>query len=305
MRISTNKKYINVFKALASEVRLDIIGLLAQQPMNIKDIAAAAGLSSAIITMHVKKLEEAGIIRCETVNLNGGRQKLCILDTQQINISFPKNGAENGMYHEFSMPVGHYTDFYARPTCGLASSEKIIGQLDEVRSFMEPERMQAQILWMAEGFVEYTIPNYLMKGQTAYSFTASMEIGSEFPGINENWPSEITFFVNGVNVGTWISPGDFGDRRGKLNPSWWADELNQYGFLKVFNITEEGTFIDGKRISDACISDVGIDSEKEGIKLKIAVCGDAQYKGGLTVYGNGFGNYEQDIVTRIYYRNEQ
>ena len=45
MRISTNKKYINVFKALASEVRLDIISLLAQQPMNIKDIAAAAGLS--------------------------------------------------------------------------------------------------------------------------------------------------------------------------------------------------------------------------------------------------------------------
>lgn len=304
MRISTDKKYINVFKALASEVRLDIIGLLSQQPMNIKDIAASTGLSSAIITMHVKKLEEAGIIRCETVNLNGGRQKLCILDTQQIKILFPKSGADGGQYHEFSMPVGHFTDFSVQPTCGLASSEKIIGQLDEVRSFMEPERMQAQILWLSDGFVEYTIPNYLMKGQTAVSFSASMEIGSEFPGINENWPSEIEFSVNGVNVGSWISPGDFGDKRGKLNPVWWGDELNQYGFLKVFNITEEGTFIDGKMISDAVISDVGIDCENEGIKLKIAVRADSQYKGGLTIYGDGFGNYAQNIVTRIYYKNE-
>lgn len=304
MRISTDKKYINVFKALASEVRLDIIELLAKQPMNIKDIAAATGLSSAIITMHIKKLEEADIIRCETVNLNGGRQKLCILDTHQINVLFPKNKADEGMYHKFSMPVGHFTDFSAKPTCGLASSEKIIGQFDEVRSFMEPERMQAQILWISEGFVEYTIPNYLVKGQTAVSFTASMEIGSEFPGVNENWPSEITFFVNGINVGSWISPGDFGCKRGKLNPEWWADSLNQYGLLKVFNITEDGTFIDGKRISDISINDVGIDSETEGIKLKIGVAENTRYKGGLTIYGNGFGNYEQDIVTRIYYKDE-
>ncbi|MSS08222.1 hypothetical protein FYJ38_06135 [Clostridium sp. WB02_MRS01] len=29
---------------------------------------------------------------------------------------------------------------------------------------------------------------------------------------------------------TWVSPGDFGDRRGKYTPGWWLSA--QYGILK-------------------------------------------------------------------------
>ena len=303
MKITTEKKYLPIFKALASDVRLDIIKLLSSQSMNIKDIASALDLSSAIITMHIKKLEEANIIKCETINLNGGRQKMCILDMNSLEIAFPCNQELQYEYHNFSLPIGHYTDFEVRPTCGLASNEKIIGQFDEPRSFLEPERVDAQILWFSEGYVEYTVPNYLLKGERPVAISISMEIGSEYPGVNDNWPSEITFSINGIELGNWISPGDFGNKRGKHNPAWWDMALNQYGSLKVLNISETGTFIDGIKISDVTVNDLGLceGTSETQFKLRFAVKDDAKYRGGLTIYGKEFGNYGQDILITMFY----
>lgn len=303
MKITTEKKYLPIFKALASDVRLDIIKLLSSQSMNIKDIASALDLSSAIITMHIKKLEEANIIKCETINLNGGRQKMCILDMNSLEIAFPCNQELQYEYHNFSLPIGHYTDFEVRPTCGLASNEKIIGQFDEPRSFLEPERVDAQILWFSEGYVEYTVPNYLLKGERPVAMSISMEIGSEYPGVNDNWPSEITFSINGIELGSWISPGDFGNKRGKHNPAWWDMALNQYGSLKVLNISETGTFIDGIKISDVTVNDLGLceGASETQFKLRFAVKDDAKYRGGLTIYGKEFGNYGQDILITMFY----
>lgn len=306
MKITTDVKYLPIFKALASDVRLTIIKLLSKKSMNIKEIASKLDLSSAIITMHIKKLEEAGIVRCETMNLNGGRQKLCILDMAVLEVMFPTSKEYYSDCYEFSLPIGHYTKFDVSPTCGLASEDKFIGQLDNVNSFLEPERMDAQILWFSEGFVEYTIPNYLLKGQKAVGFSVSMEIGSEYPGVNDDWPSDITFSINGVEVGTWTSPGDFGNKRGTLNPAWWGMELNQYGFLKMLSVNREGTFIDGNKISDVNIEDLNItDSRQEKqIKLRFAVKENSKYVGGLTIYGSKFGNYEQDISITMRYDDE-
>lgn len=306
MKITTEKKYLPIFKALASDVRLDIIKLLSSQSMNIKDIAAALDLSSAIITMHIKKLEDAGIIRCETVNLNGGRQKMCIPDMNTLEIIFPSNQEFKSEYHRFSLPIGHYTDFDVRPTCGLASAEKIIGQFDEPRSFLDPERVDAQILWFSEGFVEYTVPNYLMKGERLIGISVSMEIGSEYPGVNDNWPSEITFSLGGTELGSWISPGDFGNKRGKHNPQWWSSSLNQYGSLKVLNITADGTYIDGIKISDITVKDLQLDENPitTQFKLRFEVKSDASRKGGFTIYGKEFGNYGQDILISVFYEKE-
>ena len=41
--------------------------------------------------------------------------------------------------------------------------------------------------------------------------TVSAELSSEAPGVNNQWPSDISFSINDVLVGTWTSPGDFGD----------------------------------------------------------------------------------------------
>ena len=56
--------------------------------------------------------------------------------------------------------------------------------------------------------------------------------------------TDISFYLNDVCIGTWTSPGDFGDVRGIFTPDWWFPNWNQYGLLKMLVINKKGTFID-------------------------------------------------------------
>ena len=75
IRANTDAEWLPLYEALASEVRLQIIRLVAENPMNVKDIAASLGLSSAIVTMHVRKLQDVGIIQSKMVRKDGGTTK--------------------------------------------------------------------------------------------------------------------------------------------------------------------------------------------------------------------------------------
>lgn len=301
MKIDISEKWLPVYEALDSSVRLKIINLLAQNPLNIKQLANELGLSSAIVTMHVKKLEAAGIIHCERKSINGAVQKLCFLDVDSLEIEFPGKQSEARRFHEFAMPIGQYSDFSATPTCGIATTEKIIGQFDDPRYFLDPDRVNAGILWFTEGFVEYRIPNFLLSVQEPEELEISMELGSEAPGVKDNWPSDITFFLNDIKVGQWTSPGDFGNIRGKYTPGWWSPHVAQYGIYKVLRITTDGSYIDGIKVSNISLS--SLDIRQKYWTFRIAVLPEAVNAGGVTIFGKGFGNYNQDIIFKLYYND--
>ena len=106
--------------------------------------------------------------------------------------------------------------------------------------------------------------------------------------------------LNEVEVGTWTSPGDFGDQRGKLTPHWWKLEGSQYGLLKHWKTTDEGSFVDGVRVSDVRLVDLAL-PDHHSIKVRIGVEEHGEHPGGINVFGRGFGNYDQDIVMRLYF----
>lgn len=295
MQLEINDDALPVYEALASSVRLKIIQLLSTQKMNIKDIAKALDLSSAIITMHIKKLEEANIIKTERV----GQQKISSLRVDLIEINFPEKIFNAFDFHESDIPVGHYTNFLIEPTCGLATTTGKIGIVDQPKYFMDPARMDAQIVWFTKGFLEYQTPNFLALDEKIEMIEISMEISSEFPFTNDNWPSDITFSLNQIELGTWTSPGDYGDIRGKLNPAWYPDHLNQYGLLKTIRIMSHGTYMEGQPLSNIKLSD--LDERQDTWLLKVEVKDDAEHVGGCTLFGEKFGNYEQDIKFKIYY----
>jgi Predicted transcriptional regulator len=297
---NTERKWLPTYEALASEVRLGVLELLAIREMNVKELAQAMQLSAPIMTMHIRKLEEGGLIRTQMVRKEGGTHKMCSLATDGVEVVFPipAAAAERRIVQEVSVPVGHYTRYEVFPTCGLASRDKLIGQFDDPRYFLEPERMNAQILWFGRGYVEYQIPNYLVSGQTPQEIELSVEIGSEAPTINKIWPSDIHFYLNGVFLGIWTSPGDSGDGRGLLNPAWWKNELNQYGWLKMIRIRKDGTYVDGQKVSEVTLSDVPLSRNDWTIRFEVPE--QAEHVGGLTLYGEAFGNYAQDIVFRVY-----
>lgn len=299
MKLAIDETSLIVYEALASEVRLKIIRYLSDEQLNIKQLAAKLGLTSPIVTRHINKLEAAGLIKTMRSTGKSGIQKLSILTCENIEIVFPQKQNESYAFYETDIPIGHFTDFAVEPSCGIAKADDFIGPVDQPKYFLAPERMRAGILWFTKGFMEYKFPNYIEANQALKQIDISFEISSEFPFTNPNWPSDITFSLNGRELGTWQSPGDFNDKRGLLNPDWWPDEVNQYGLLKTIRITSHGTYIDGDPLSDVSIEDFS-DANDTWI-LRFEVKEDAEHVGGLTLFGKTFGNHEQDLRFKIYY----
>jgi len=299
MNIQVSAEQVHFFEALASESRIRMIKLLEVQPMNIKEMAHALGVSSAIVTKHVQKLEEAGIIATEGISGLRGRQKVCRLVMDDITLRFrtPAEPAPNR--YALSVPIGHYTDYQAKPTCGLASPDKIIGMFDDPRYFSDPDRTAAAHLWFSSGFVEYRIPNYLLSNQQADAISITLELCSEAPGFNENWPSDIYFYLNDVGIGHWTCPGDFGSSRGVHTPEWWKHGT-QHGLLKTIQIKEQGSYIDGMPMSNIAINQIPL-PYGENIRFRIAAPETAKNAGGLSLFGKHFGNYNQDIQFEMLY----
>jgi predicted transcriptional regulator len=153
---------------------------------------------------------------------------------------------------------------------------------------------------MQGGFVEYVFPDTLPTSLEVVRFEFIAEVCSECPDYDNDYPSDITVSVNGVEIGTWTSPGDFGGRRGRLNPPWWSDHMTQHGMMKVWSVDRDGAYVDGLAVAGPVIGDLGLEPHGP-ISVRIGVKPDAQHAGGLNLFGRGFGNYDQDPTVRLHY----
>jgi predicted transcriptional regulator len=292
---------IEVLKGLASPIRVSILRTLrASGKLNINQISQALALPQSTVATNVQMLEKAGLITTETVKAKKGHQKICAARYDEIIVRFDaeKPHPEPNVV-EVAMPLGLYTSLEVSAPCGLCSREGIIGLLDVPDSFLDPNRVQAALIWFGRGYVEYKFPNNakLLKSQVE-SVDFSMELSSEVPGTNLDWPSDITLWVNDIAVGTWTSPGDYGDKRGVYTPSWWKLEGSQYGKLKTWRVSDAGSFIDGVRISNVTIGDLEL-ARHTSIRMRIGIDDKATHPGGVNIFGKGFGNYGHDIVMRL------
>lgn len=286
-----------VTKALGSDKRLAILDLLGTHTCSVLDIAEALDIPQSTATLHINILEKAGLIKTDLQPAKRGLQKMCARLYDQIVIQLPTKRAYGETAVEVAMPIGAYVDAEVFPTCGLASETTIIGHLDDPATFYEPERIQAQLLWFRRGYIEYRFPNRLPPDATLDSLEVSFEVCSEAPLHHSDWPSDITVWINGREVGAWTSPADFGGERGALNPAWWDNSNSQYGLLKVWKLTAQGGFVDGVHVSNVTLNDLNL-AAGAPINVRIGVREDAHNVGGLNLFGSKFGNYPQDIVLK-------
>lgn len=291
---------LETFKALGSDTRIQILNILLEnEQMSMNQLATELNISNGALTGHIKKLEECGLINISNESAGHGNQKMCSVTQDRIIVDIKKPIDYKNVF-ETEIKVGQFSRHQVWPTCGIATSESVIGEFDDIRYFNHPDRFTANILWFTKGYVEYTIPNLIPSNLRITQLSISAELSSEAPGIDNNWPSDISFYINDTKIGMWTSPGDFGDVHGMFTPQWWPQNWNQYGLLKLLVINDYGTYIDGLKISDVSTLSLHLDYSSD-IRLRLAVENDSEHVGGITLYGKSFGNYDQDIRVAINY----
>ena len=291
---------LETFKALGSDTRIQILNILLEnEQMSMNQLATELNISNGALTGHIKKLEECGLINISNESAGHGNQKMCSVTQDRIIVDIKKPIDYKNVF-ETEIKVGQFSRHQVWPTCGIATSESVIGEFDDIRYFNHPDRFTANILWFTKGYVEYTIPNLIPSNQRITQLSISAELSSEAPGIDNNWPSDISFYINDTKIGMWTSPGDFGDVHAMFTPQWWPQNWNQYGLLKLLVINDYGTYIDGLKISDVSTLSLHLDYSSD-IRLRLAVENDSEHVGGITLYGKSFGNYDQDIRVAINY----
>jgi predicted transcriptional regulator len=289
---------------LASPVRFRILRLLRQRgPLNVNEISAELELPQSTISTNIQVLERAELIHTETSKAAKGQQKVCSVPYDEIIIRLDEpNRSQSRDVIEVSMPIGLYTTCEVSAPCGLCSTESVLGLLDVPEFFLDPERMKASLVWFGRGFVEYKFPNNgKIVGANIEQLEFIMELSSEVPGTNTNWPSDISLWVNGRKVGTWISPGDFGDKRGRYTPNWWKLEGSQYGRLVTWRITRRGTSVNDVKVSATTLDDLDL-PKHHAIRMRVGIDEKARNPGGMNIFGRGFGDFDQDIIMRLHFK---
>lgn len=290
-----------VFEALSSDARIKILEMIMDNnELNLDSFAKKLGISNSAVTMHIRKLSEAGLINIATASGIRGSKKICTLTCEKIMVELNKEAVSTDI-HSTELNIGQFSDYDVMPTCGIATADKIIGEFDEPRYFSYPERYNAAALWFSCGYLRYRLPNSLRANEELTELQISFEIASEAPGFSAHYPSDIYFSLNGIELGFWTTPGEYNDRRGIFTPDWWFLNLGQYGKVKMLSVNSQGTFIDGFEISDVTLDRLNITPNSE-ISFVISAPKNAANRGGLTLFGKNFGDYNQGIVVNMLYK---
>lgn len=286
--------------ALGSKERIAILNLIQTRPMTIKELSQILNLPVSSITLHTNILNEGNLINIEYKPNKKGLVKLCsrAVNTILILIDNVENNEEL-IEQNYEMPIGNFTDINIKSPCGIAGKYSGIGEYDEISTFYLPNRHKAELLWFSDGDITYKFPNTIKDPSNVNSIEFSLEICSETLYSRNDWPSDITFWINDKEITTWTSPGDFGGRRGKYTPDYWFINSTQYGILKNIKIDKNGIYLDNNLISNnLTLDDINL-MNSNSIDFKIGIKPDAVHKGGINIFGKNFGDHDQAIIMKV------
>lgn len=115
LNLDDAKKLSVLGKALSSEVRIELLRLLCTCSLNVNEIAERLNLPPSSAAMHVKVLEEAGLIRTELLPAVRGSMKVCHKAVDEIGLSL-NTAIGTEQLEIINMPIGSYVDYQVFPT---------------------------------------------------------------------------------------------------------------------------------------------------------------------------------------------
>lgn len=289
-----------VHHALSTPLRLRIIRLLCGSNYYVHEIAQHLKIPTSTAALNVRILEEAGLIATSQAPGTRGMAKVCLKMISTVTTNLNYDWLHSSTHQvSYSIPIGSFSDCDpGYRLCGLHGEYELIGPSNNPSCFYRPDRLEAQLLWIDQGYVEYRIPNDALVENNAVGMRISFEACSEVANYNPDWPSDIYVSVNGVELGVWTCPGDFGGRRGLFSPESWPTSSTQFGHLKTWTVDTNGTTLDGKFLSGVTIDHLNL-HQGNFFSLRIGVHPDAKNVGGMNLFGARFGDHPQDIILQL------
>lgn len=299
-----SQKIAAIGQALSSPTRVEIMRLLTAKPYLMSELAAKLNIQPSSAAFHLKLLENAGLLNTTFSTLGKGSSKWYSYGPRDVVLRLrPLEGADNvPAPFTADISIGDYIDVRFSDQCGFASDRKVL-MADNRQNAFHPERHDIQIIWNSfSGHVTYAISNAFTRTAQLSEISLSQELCSEAHGYNSDFPSDITFAINGKELCTWTCPGDFGDKYGMFTPSWWFPESTKYGLLTTVGVSDSGVTLNGKLVNKSVrLSDLQLD-KGTFITYTIGVKDDALHKGGFNLFGDKFGNFNQAIKFTAAYK---
>ena len=294
----------NIGDALSSIDRIRILHLLSTGPMSVSELSKKLNLAVSSVSYHIEILVRSQLVFISYQPGIKGHKKLCTRAALSVNIDLSDTVLQSNepVLEIVEMPIGNFVDCDVQAPCGLTGRESPIAAFDIPQLLFTPKRTAAQLLWFKSGFITYKFPNnfFFSKSNIDYQkISFSLELCSEAIYYCTDWPSDITFYINGIELFTYTSPGDYGGRRGKFTPEYWFINSTQYGQLLQFSVDNSGVKIGDKLVNrHVLFSDLHL-QDGNGIELKFGIKPDAVHVGGINIFGKSFGDYPQAIVMTL------
>ena len=283
---------------LAHPIRVRIVRKLCEYPYlrPFNRLASELKIPKTTLNYHLSKLEEAGIIRLFYKNSHNKSTKMVSKIVNNISITTKKIEVEEDTSRKTylqEIPVGAY-DSYVGNELDYALDNETIERA--ILSQYDTKRFKAQLIYAREGVITYKVSNSFSLTNGIDELIISLEICSEAPYYDNDYKSDITFWINDKEIYTLTTKGDYGDRRGKLNPDWWPRINTQYGELTTIKINNDGVYLKDVLVNKGItIKDLDILSNK-CIKISIGNKDFTLNKGGFNIFGSEFGDYPQSII---------
>lgn len=289
-----------IANALSNPLRVDILRQLQDGPRTIPELAEINNISITNCVFHTSILEETALIRIELVPSETRNVRMCYRLMRKVNINLFQvpDFSSNQKEYKLSCKVGDYVDLSDDAEVKFHTSTE--AHLFD-NTFMS-SRKDAQVIWSPCGTITYAFPNPVQEKEEVVSINLNLELCSEVVEYNNEYKSDVTFWINDVELFTHTSPGDYGDRPGFNNPEWAkkAKVITQYGDYYNIVIKKHSVYLNGVLVNkDFDIDKLDIKKHPNKILLKIGNKVDALNKGGWNIFGKGFGDYPIDIELKI------
>ena len=294
----------SIGRALSSPIRIAILCELNKKPMLLSEIAEKFNLPISSTAFHMSALEDANLVSIEYSTKGKGTLKWFTYTKREIKIALRPEikSKKKTPIVSYKIGVGEYIDAVFSNNCGITTETEVIME-NVSNNVFTPKRFNAQLVWFKHsGYVTYAIPNSYYEENNISEINFSVEICSEAKGFNEEYPSDITFWINNIEICTYTSPGDFGERYGKFTPSWWYPESTKYGLLVNITVKENGVYLNEQLVNkNININNLNLGQDNRNT-IKIGVKENAVHKGGLNIFGEKFGDYNQAIIFTARYK---